>query len=142
MTSSPESSGGTGTSTAASPGGTVASAAQASTQIPGDEIYCTTAQKFTADLHTPPVVSLLTTHLRGGARAGVQISLSKISTVSMTVRKGSSVIWRNGASLEGGKPRLLWVTPAAGGTFTVSFTATDLAGNFSTTSATIVVARH
>ena len=142
VTSSPESSGGTGTSTAASPGGTVASAAQASTQIPGDEIYCTTAQKFNADLHTPPVVSLLTTHLRGGTRAGVQISLSKVSTVSMTVRKGSSVIWRNGASLEGGKPRLLWVTPAAGGTFTVSFTATDLAGNFSTTSATIVVARH
>jgi hypothetical protein len=144
-TSSPEAAGGTsgtGTSTGASPGGVSATSAQVSTQIPGDEIYCTTAQKFTADLHTPPVVSLLTTHLRGGTRAGVQISLSKISTVSMTVRKGSSVLWRNSATIEGGKPRLLWVTPAAGGTFTVSFTATDLAGNFSTTSGTIVVARH
>ena len=62
-------------------------------QIPGDEIYCTTAQRFSADLHTPPVIALLSTTLPGGARAGVQLSLSKISTVSLTVRQGSRVVW-------------------------------------------------
>jgi hypothetical protein len=93
-------------------------------------------------VHTPPVISLLTTKLRGGTRGGVKMSLSKISTVNLTVRKGSRVIWSNSATVEGGKPRLLWVTPAKGGTFTVTLTATDLAGNFATTAGTIVVSRH
>ena len=41
-----------------------------------------------------------------------------------------------------GKPRLLWSTPAKGGTFTVQLIATDLAGNFSTASGTVLVSRH
>lgn len=118
------------------------SKAPVTTPIAADQIYCTTAQRFYADVHTPPVISLLTTKLRGGTRGGVQMSLSKISTVNLTVRKGSRVIWSNSATVEGGKPRLLWVTPAKGGTFTVTLTATDLAGNFATTAGTIVVSRH
>jgi hypothetical protein len=120
----------------------IAPAAQASAQISGDQIYCTTAQRFTADLHTPPVISLLSKTLPGGARAGVQISLSKVSSVKLTVRQGSNVVWTNGATLERGKPKLLWITPAKGGTFTVTLTATDLAGNFSSSSGTVVVSRH
>lgn len=112
------------------------------TQIPGDQIYCTTAQRFTTDLTTPPVISLLSKKLPGGARAGVQLSLSKVSTVSMTVRQGSRVVWTNRATVERGKPRLLWITPAKGGTFTVALLATDLAGNFSTASGTVLVSRH
>jgi hypothetical protein len=57
------------------------------------------------------------------------------------VRQGGRVVWTNGATVEHGRPRLLWVTPASGGTFTVTLTATDLAGNFSTANGTIVV-RH
>ena len=115
---------------------------QANAPIPGDQIYCTTAASFTADLHTPPVISLLSKTLHGGARAGVQLSLSKISTVSMTVRQGSRVVWTNSATVERGKPRLLWVTPSNGGTFSITLAATDLAGNFSTATGTIVVSRH
>jgi hypothetical protein len=114
----------------------------ASAQIPGDQIYCTTAQSFTADLHTPPAISLISKKLAGGTRAGVQMSLSKISTVSMTVRQGSKVVWSNSATVERGKPRLLWITPSKGGTFSVELTATDLAGNFSTASGTVLVSRH
>jgi D-glucuronyl C5-epimerase-like protein len=120
----------------ATPAGAIA------TQIPGDQIYCTTAQRFTTDLRTPPVISLLSTKLPGGARAGVQVSLSKISTVTMTIRQGSRVVWTNRATVERGKPRLLWKTPAKGGTFTVQLLATDLAGNFSTASGTVLVSRH
>ena len=116
--------------------------ASTSAQIPGDQIYCTTAQRFTADLHTPPVISLLSKTLRGGTRAGVQLSLSKIATVSLTVRQGSQVVWRNSALLERGKPRLLWITPSKAGTFSVELTATDLAGNFSTTTGTVVLSGH
>jgi hypothetical protein len=111
------------------------------TPIAGDAIYCTTAQRFTADLHTPPVVSLLTTTLPTSSRAGVRLSLSKISTVSLTVRRGSHVVWTNSATVERGKPRLLWLTPAKGGAYTVTLTATDLAGSFSTATGTIVLAK-
>ncbi len=134
------SSGTGGASAAASHTG--ARLAQASAQVPGDQIYCTTAQRFRADQRTPPTVALISKTLSGGARAGVQLSLSKISTVRLTVRQGTRVVWTNRATLERGRPKLLWITPAKGGTFTVSLTATDLAGNFSTASSTIVVTRR
>jgi hypothetical protein len=118
------------------------SVAQTDTPIAADQIYCTTAQRFTADLHTPPAIALLSTTLRGGTRAGVQMSLSKISTVHLTVRQGGRVVWSNSATVEHGKPRLLWLTPAGGGTFSVTLTATDLVGSFATANGTIVVTRH
>jgi hypothetical protein len=119
-----------------------AALAQTGPAIAGDQIYCTTAQRFTADLRTPPAIALLSKALRGGTRAGVQISLSKISTVSLTVRQGARVVWTNRATLERGKPKLLWVTPAKGGSFTITLTAADLAGNFATATGTIAVSKH
>ncbi|HMD58099.1 MAG TPA: D-glucuronyl C5-epimerase family protein [Solirubrobacteraceae bacterium] len=136
----------TGSGGAAAPATAIASMrarlAQSAAAIPGDSIYCTTAQRFTTDLSTPPTVSLLTRTLRGATRAGLQIALSKLSTVNMTVRKGSRVVWTNTATVEGGRPRLLWVTPSAGGMFTVTLAARDLVGNFSTASGTVVVSHH
>jgi hypothetical protein len=109
------------------------------TPIAGDQIYCTTAQKFTNYEKTPPVISLLTTKLKGGTRAGVQVSLSKISTVRLTIRQGSRTVWTNSAYVGRGKPKLLWTTPKGGGTFSVTVSATDPAGNFATSAGTLVV---
>ena len=116
----------------------------APTPIPGDSIYCTTAQRFTTDLHTPPAIALLTRKLPGGARGGVQLSLSKIATVSLGVSQGGHLVWSNSALVERGKPRLLWITPTKVGLYTVTLRAVDLAGNSSTTTGTITVstARH
>ena len=119
-----------------------AATAPAPTPIAGDQIYCTTAQKFTTYLKTPPVLSLLTKTLKGGTRAGVQLSLSKVSTVRLTVRQGSRTVWTNSAYVGRGKPKLLWSTPAGGGTFNVTLSATDPAGNFATTTGTIVVSHR
>lgn len=133
------------TTTPAPTGGTTASAAAAtptSSPIAADQIYCTTAQRFTVDLKTPPAIALLSHNLRGGTRSGVQFSLSKISSVSLIVRKGSRVVWSNRATVEHGRPKLLWLTPSKGGTFAITLTATDLAGNFATATGTIVVSRH
>jgi D-glucuronyl C5-epimerase C-terminus len=137
-----------GTAPAGAPAGaasvatrTVAASAPA-TPIAADQIYCTTAQHFMGYLRTPPVISLITKSLRGGTRGGVQLSLSKVSTVRLTVRQGSRVVWTNSAIVERGKPRLLWPTPAAGGTFNITLSATDPAGNFTTANGTIVVSHH
>jgi hypothetical protein len=147
--------GGTGGATAAryvAHGGTAAgsvarsatahSAATApSPAIAADAIYCTTATHFTTYEHTPPVLSLVTTTLPTSSRAGVQFSLSKISTVHLTVRLGGKVVFTNSATVERGKPKLLWPTPSKAGAYAVTLTATDLAGNFTTASGTITVAK-
>jgi hypothetical protein len=123
-------------------GGTGSSIAPRSSPIVADQIYCATAQRFTTYLRTPPAIVLLTKALRGGTRAGVQLSLSKMSTVAMTVRRGAQVVWTNSATVERGRPRLLWVTPRTAGTYSVTLTATDLAGNFASTTGTVVVGGH
>jgi hypothetical protein len=132
------------TAAATPPLARTATAAPAPTPIPGDSIYCTTAQRFTTDLHTPPAIALLTRKLPASARGGVQLSLSKIATVSLSVSQGGHLVWSNSALVERGKPRLLWITPAKGGVYTVTLRAVDLAGNSSTTTGTIAIsaARH
>jgi hypothetical protein len=120
---------------------TAQAAATTPTQIAGDQIYCTTAEHFTAYEHTPPVISLITSTLPTSSRAGVQLSLSKVSTVRLTVRYGGNVVFSNSATVERGKPKLLWPTPAKGGSYTITLSATDLAGNFATASGTITVAK-
>jgi hypothetical protein len=116
------------------------SANTVSPAISADAIYCTTAGRFTADLHTPPAIALLTSTLRGGTRGGVQISLSKVSNVGLTIRRGGNVVWTNRATLEHGKPRLLWLTPKnKPGAYSVTLTATDLAGNSSSAAGTVTV---
>ncbi|HEV7941201.1 MAG TPA: D-glucuronyl C5-epimerase family protein [Solirubrobacteraceae bacterium] len=101
-------------------------------QIAGDQIYCTTATHFYEYLHTPPLISLLSKTLPANAHAGIQLSLSKISTIGVTVTTmGGKTVWTNSATVEAGKPRLLWVTPKGSGIFKVTITATDLAGNHS-----------
>jgi hypothetical protein len=57
------------------------------------------------------------------------------------VRAGGRVVWSNRATVEAGRPRLLWVTPSSGGRFSVTLTASDPAGNFSTANGTVLV-RH
>jgi hypothetical protein len=121
--------------------GTTAGGAGATAPIAGDEIYCATAARFTADLHTPPAITLLTHRLRAQTRGGVRLSLSKVSTVSLTVRRGGKVVWTNSALVEGGKPRLLWVTPKRPGSYSVTLRAVDLAGNAATATGTIVLKR-
>jgi hypothetical protein len=131
---------GTGTTASAARARTAAtSTTPPATPIAGDQIYCTTAQKFTTYEKTPPVISLITKTLKGGTRAGVQLSLSKISTLRLTVRQGGRTVWSNSAYLARGRPKLLWVTPKGGGTFNITLSATDPAGNFATATGTIVV---
>jgi hypothetical protein len=129
---------------AAAAGGTsaTASAAKASPNaILADQIYCTTAEHFTTYLHTPPVVELLTHTLQGGTHAGVQISLSKVSHVSISISQNGHTVWTNSAQVTHGKPKILWITPTKGGVYNISVHAVDLAGNAANTTGTITVSK-
>jgi hypothetical protein len=108
-------------------------------QIPGDGIYCTTAESFREDEKTPPVISLLTQNVKASERAGVQLKLSKISTVSMTIKLGGKTVWTNTVTVEGGRPRLLWITPSKAGVYSVVLRAKDLSGNEEVASGSITV---
>jgi hypothetical protein len=108
-------------------------------QIAGDQVYCTAASHFRADLKTPPLVKPLTSTVKAGERAGVQIELSKVSTVRMTIALGTHTVWTSTITVEGGKPRLLWVVPSKPGSYTLALNATDLAGNRSSASGAITV---
>jgi len=135
--------GGTGTTTTGTTtsgttgGGTSPAPPGAARPVAGDAIYCATAQRFEADLTTPPQVALLSTTLPTSARAGVRVSLSKISTVHLLVRHGGRVIWTNSATVSRGTPRLLWLTPSKAGTYEITLSASDLAGNFRTAHGTV-----
>jgi hypothetical protein len=108
-------------------------------QIAGDQIYCTTAKHFREYEKTPPAISLLTQTVGANERAGVQIKLSKVSTVNMTIKLGETTVWTNTVTVEGGRPRLLWVTPSKGGTYSVVLSATDLSGNQEVASGSITL---
>ncbi|HEX3692061.1 MAG TPA: D-glucuronyl C5-epimerase family protein [Solirubrobacteraceae bacterium] len=115
--------------------------AAAHAPIPGDAIYCTTAKHFREYVKEPPRIALLTQTLRTGERGGVQVSLSKVSTLSMSVSLGGHTVWTNSATVEGGRPRLLWVTPSKPGTYTVLLKARDLAGNEAVATGTIALSK-
>lgn len=136
----PEASGASGGTAAAGARGARALArAGAAGPIAGDEIYCETAEKFREYMHEKPAISLLSHTLPGGARAGVRMRLSKISRVTLSVRRGRSLIWSNTATVSAGTPRLLWPTPRGGGSYSITLQAVDLAGNSSTVSGTVTL---
>jgi hypothetical protein len=107
--------------------------------IPGDAVYCTVAERFREDQKTPPVIELLTKTVKTNERAGVQMRLSKVSNVNLTIKSGTKTVLSNSVTVEGGKPRLLWVTPPKAGVYSVSLRAIDLSGNQEVASGTITV---
>jgi hypothetical protein len=105
------------------------------------EIYCTTAAGFTRDLKQPPTMTLLTRRLRAGRYALVRFQLSKVSRVGMTIRRrhdGKTVL-STSASIARGAHAYGWTVPRAPGTYDVTLSGTDLAGNVGRTTGTIEV---
>jgi hypothetical protein len=100
--------------------------------LPDPAVYCTTAERFTADLRTPPVIKLARQSLPRAPRAKQPLSLryrlSKVSTVTTLVTlRGRRVAGRT-ARLGHGAQHLRF-TPARAGTYAVEIRAVDLAGN-------------
>ncbi|HZV73264.1 MAG TPA: D-glucuronyl C5-epimerase family protein [Conexibacter sp.] len=102
-------------------------------------VYCTTAASFTRDLKQPPRMTLLTSRVRARSYVLVRFALSKVSRVGMSIRHGGSTVFGTSASVSRGGHAYGWTVPATPGTYDVTLTGTDLAGNAGRTTATIRV---
>jgi hypothetical protein len=103
-------------------------------------VYCGTAQRFTDDLSTPPVVKIPAQRLVRGRYGFVRMRLDKISALTLRITRGSTVVTsRTVGTLAHGSHRLGWAVPARRGTYTVTIGARDLAGNASSTSGVVKV---
>jgi D-glucuronyl C5-epimerase C-terminus len=107
----------------------------------GTEIYCATADNFAQDLKDPPETELLTRRLRAGKQALVRFRLSKVSRVGLTIRRDDGIVFATSASVSRGVHGYAWKVPKRPGTYDVTLTATDLAGNAGRSSETVEVVR-
>jgi hypothetical protein len=130
-----------GSPAAGSTGGTDSGAQVASprqTSAPSG-IYCQSADHFTSYLHIPPVLSLVTTKGRAGTAVHLRFSLSKISNVAITVRRNGALTWSAHELAGHGTRSVTWAAPRQAGAYTVSLSATDLAGNSAAASGSVTL---
>jgi D-glucuronyl C5-epimerase C-terminus len=121
-------------STGGTPAGTVPAA-----PAPDPKLYCDTAQRFTVDLTTRPVLNIARpSALRAKASGAVRFTLSKVSTVTITAVRRGSVVLNRTARLGHGRHEV-GLRPAQAGPLLVRVRAVDLAGNAGATQATIHV---
>lgn len=104
--------------------------------------YCTTADRFTTYLRQPPrVVLQASPRPRLRRRATIRFTVSKVSFVTLTVRRRGAVVVQETARVGRGRHRLAWGPPRHTGAVSVSLRATDLAGNSAAVSGAVRVAR-
>ena len=102
-------------------------------------VYCTTAQHFTADETTPPVLTQLTG--RGRVRHSTQLRfrLSKVSHVGITITQGTRTVLATSADFAYGVHSFTVPAMARPGAYSVLLVATDPAGNASRITGTLQI---
>jgi hypothetical protein len=105
------------------------------------QVYCTTANHFTADLKTAPQLTLLTHRTKSGRSATISFNLSKVSRVGIVIVHNGQTVFLTSAPFPYGEHSFSIPPLKPAGTYTVRLAATDLAGNFNRTISNIKVAR-
>jgi hypothetical protein len=105
--------------------------------------YCGAHQHFTTYLTTPPTVEVLPRTLRPDREGKLRFRLSKISRVTLRVARGTRTVATFAPGVLGrGTKSLPWRAPKRSGDYSVTITATDLAGNASTAAGEVAVQRR
>jgi hypothetical protein len=104
-------------------------------------VYCTTATAFTADLKTPPQLTDLTPQTKAKRPFALRFRLSKMSKVGITIRRGTKVVFATSATIPYGIHSFS-VGQLPAGAYTVTLTATDLAGNYTANPAVALTVTH
>jgi hypothetical protein len=114
-------------------------AARPSPTAPPD-VYCTAADHFTAYLHQPPAITVRAVGPdRVGRAVRLRLALSKISFVRLSATRGGQTVYRMTEELGHGTRTLVW-RPTKPGSYQLSASAIDLAGNSGASASTATVA--
>jgi hypothetical protein len=105
---------------------------------PDPALYCDTAQRFTDDLRRPPALTIAPQTLRQKGSGALRFTLSKVSFVTVTVMRESTVVLQRTARLGYGDHKVGF-RPAQAGPHTIRLRAVDLAGNAATAEAPLAV---
>ena len=100
--------------------------------------YCATADRFTADLVTAPTLRVEPQTLRQKGSGAIRFTLSKVSTVSVTIVRAGKVVLARSARLGYGDHKVGF-RPKDAGPHQVRLRAVDLAGNVGTAAAELAV---
>jgi D-glucuronyl C5-epimerase C-terminus len=104
------------------------------------DVYCATAANFVAYKSQPPVIEVEPRRLRGGRPGRVAFELSKISSLTLRITRGSQVVEERPFGVIGyGRRTFGWDVPRRRGDYTVELAARDLAGNTASASAVVEV---
>jgi hypothetical protein len=94
------------------------------------DVYCQTAARFAEYEHQPPTLALARQKLRGGRGATLRIRLSKVSAMSVQIRRGAKVVLSRSLGTVGhGLVRVRWAVPRRAGSYDVQVSVRDLNGN-------------
>src|SRR4051812_5533826 len=104
------------------------------------DAYCSTASRFTAYLKTAPALQVLDSDLRAGKTGKLRFKLDKIARVTLKIAGDKEQIVRGLGTVGHGARWIEW-KPKHSGTYTVTLSATDLAGNPGTASGSVEVKR-
>jgi D-glucuronyl C5-epimerase C-terminus/Bacterial Ig-like domain len=104
----------------------------------GNQTFCGEGSRFNSYLTTRPVLALDTTSALSGAIFSMSFTLSKISNVTLSISNGSQVVFSATSQVPYGTGSFT-VPALTPGAYTVTLSATDLAGNVGTTAGTLTV---
>jgi D-glucuronyl C5-epimerase C-terminus len=95
-----------------------------------DPVFCGATAHFTDYLAVPPTLQVLPAQLRAGRVGRLRFRLSKVSRVSVRLRRGTKVVDAASLGTVGrGTRRVAWRAPRRAGVYIVELLAADLAGN-------------
>jgi hypothetical protein len=106
-----------------------------------DRVYCTYSARFTAYLHEHEKLRYVgPTSARAGRAVPLSFRLSKISCVTVKVRRGGGTAFSSRSLMSYGTHSFTWV-PRSAGTYTVEFTAYDYLNHLTVETSKIAVRR-
>ena len=108
-----------------------------------DQVFCGARANYDRYLRQKPVLQLVSKRIRGGQSGPLKFALSKISRVGVRVTRadGEAALVRQVGVLGYGRRSILWTPPRHSGSYTVTLTAVDLAGNTGSVSGPLQVLR-
>jgi D-glucuronyl C5-epimerase-like protein len=103
----------------------------------GEDVYCDYGERFDGYLHEDPKIEVIgSRRVRAHRRARFRFRLSKISRVSLRIRKGGRVVFIRKLTFPYGKRAFTWTPPSAG-RYRFTLVAADLNSHHVTRQGTI-----